>query len=101
MPYISLFFPIFVFVLFLRFPHDVYVIIHCLFAFSIVISRQEDELGTVERQLDDDDGQLEEGSGEVLLKRRRRGDTDKVRKLAKKLSRDVDQLKKEKEEYSV
>ena len=32
--------------------------------------------------------------------RRRRGDTEKVRKLAKKLTKDVDQLRKEKEEYS-
>lgn len=32
--------------------------------------------------------------------RRRRGDTEKVRKLAKKLTEDVDQLRKEKEEYS-
>lgn len=55
--------------------------------------RSMDEMNTVEDQLD--------GDGEIILQRRRKGDTEKVRNLAKKLSRDVSQLKKEKEEYSV
>ena len=46
----------------------------------------------------EDDGQGEEGRG---MWRRRRGDTEKVRRLAKKLSKDVELLKKEKEEYSL
>ena len=36
-----------------------------------------------------------------VVYRRKRGDTERVRKLAKKLTRDVDQLRKEKDEYSV
>ena len=45
-----------------------------------------------------DDGQ----GGEVRgMWRRRRGDTEKVRKLAKQLTKDVELLKKEKEEYSL
>ena len=50
-------------------------------------------MNTVEDQLDGDD--------EFILQRRRKGDTEKVRNLAKKLRRDVSQLKKEKEEYYV
>jgi hypothetical protein len=61
----------------------------------------EDELSSVERQLDGD-GILggEDVQGGVVW-RRRRGDTEKVRKLAKQLSHDVELLKKEKEEYSL
>ena len=70
---------------------------HCM----IPITSPEDELSSVERQLDGD-GILggEDVQGGVVW-RRRRGDTEKVRKLAKQLSHDVELLKKEKEEYSL
>ena len=59
----------------------------------------------VERLLDGEGGLGEkggEGGGEgVVIRRRRKGDTEKVRKLAKRLSQDVQLLKKEKEEYTV
>ena len=59
----------------------------------------------VERLLDGEGGLGEkgrEGRGEgVVIRRRRKGDTEKVRKLAKRLSQDVQLLKKEKEEYTV
>ena len=61
--------------------------------------RAVNDLSAVEQQLDDYGG-LEDGVGEIL-RRQRKGDTEIVRKIAKKLSKDVDQLKKEKEEYSV
>ena len=50
----------------------------------------------MERELDSAGEMVRDG----VVWRRRRGDTEKVRTLAKKLSKDVDQLKKEKEEYS-
>ena len=70
--------------------------------------RPEDELSMVERLLDGEGGLGEKGGegggggGEgVVIRRRRKGDTEKVRKLAKRLSQDVQLLKKEKEEYTV
>ena len=66
----------------------------------IGLPRPEDEMSAVERLLDGDGGLAEgEGGGGVML-RRKKGDTEKVRKLAKRLSKDVEQLKKENEEYS-
>ena len=59
--------------------------------------RPKDPLSAVEQELDSAGDVVQDG----VIWRRRRGDTEKVRKLAKKLSKDVDQLKKEKEEYSV
>ena len=61
-----------------------------------IITRSKDELSAVEQELDTQGDMVRDG----VVWRRRRGDTEKVRKLAKKLSNDVDQLKKEKEEYS-
>ena len=59
-------------------------------------------MSAVEHLLDGDEGLGEEGEkvGGVIM-RRRKGDTDNVRKLAQKLTKDVEQLKKEKEEYSM
>ena len=56
-----------------------------------------DDLRTVEQQLDNVGELVRDG----VVYRRKRGDTERVRKLAKKLTRDVDQLRKEKDEYSV
>ena len=65
-----------------------------MFHLSVDI-RPVDSLNQVEQELDND-GEIE--GGEDILRRRRKGDT---RSLAKKLSKDINQLKKEKEEYSV
>jgi hypothetical protein len=54
------------------------------------------ELSAVEQELDGGESIVREGA----VWRKRRGDTQKVRNLAKKLSKDVNQLRKEKEEYS-
>lgn len=65
--------------------------------------RPKDEgLSAAERLLDGDEGLGEEGEkvGGVIM-RKRKGDTYNVRKLAQKLTKDVEQLKKEKEEYSM
>ena len=56
-----------------------------------------DDLRTVKQQLDNVGELVRDG----VVYRRKRGDTERVRKLAKKLTRDVDQLRKEKDEYSV
>ena len=50
----------------------------------------------MEQELDHEGELVRDG----VVYRRKIGDTERVRKLAKKLTKDVDQLKKEKEEYS-
>ena len=74
------------------------VLVHeCLHAFR----PKDEELSAVEHLLDGEEGLGEEGEkvGGVII-RKRKGDTA-VRKLAQKLTKDVEQLKKEKEEYSM
>ena len=62
---------------------------------------KDEELSAVEHLLDGEEGlgEEEEKVGGVII-RKRKGDTA-VRKLAQKLTKDVEQLKKEKEEYSM
>jgi pSer/pThr/pTyr-binding forkhead associated (FHA) protein len=61
------------------------------------VDEQQDDLRTVEQELDNVGELVRDG----VVYRRKRGDTERVRKLAKKLTRDVDQLRKEKDDYSV
>ena len=60
---------------------------------------KDEELSAVECLLDGDEGLGEEE--EKVVMRRRKGDIYKVPKLAQKLAKDMEQLKKEEEEYSM